>query len=456
MTREDIDILLGLRDVVEENLDNDPVRVALDKRIPHAALVATQVKYLQRAAAKLPAFHAARCIIPPLSFEQASSQQAALHKAYSGDLAVDLACGLGVDAWAFSQRFERVVAVERDPVLAYLAEVNFRLLGATNITVVNASAEDFEIPADADLIYVDADRRSPDGRKLVLMEDCSPNVMELLPRMRAALRNAPEGGGRVVLKLSPMFDVDEALRIFGGRVEVVSSGGECKEVLVEMADPYCGSSSCSPPGAAASTPDERAEERADERADERAEERAGHQEGCGTTASSASTPDDRTISFGSEDPGRAADAPPHGTRIAATVLGFGTIEYADRERAARVPLPALNYLAAPDAALVKARLAARWFTEQGMYIEGDNSFAISAERPENVPGRVYRITRAEPYSPKTFGRHGMKRADIMVRDFPLTAARIAKALGLKEGGHEKLAFSRIDGKLHTLFLSPLT
>jgi hypothetical protein len=374
MTREDIDILLGLREVVEENLENDPLRVALDRRVPHAALVATQVKYLQRAKVKMPSFYAARCIIPPRAFEQASSEAAALHKAYSGRLAVDLTCGLGVDAWAFAQRFERVVAVERDPVTACLAEVNFRLLGVDNITVVNAAAEDFDVPPDADLIYIDADRRGARGQKLVLAEDCSPNVVKLLPRLH----------GKVVLKLSPMFDVDEAARLFGGRVEVVSSGGECREVVVETdCDRQCvGKGGC-----------------------------------------------------------------------AATILGFGTIEYHDKKPHGPLPLPDLNWLVAPDVALVKARLAARYFTERGIYIEGDNSFAFAAEQPRDVPGRVYRIIKAEPYSPREFKKYGLKRADIMVRDFPQTAQQVARQLGLKEGGSDKLAFTRIAGKLWMMQLS---
>ncbi len=370
MTREDIDTLLGLREVVEANLERDPVRVALDARIPHAALVATQVKYLQRAQTKLPTYHAARCIIPRRAFEQASSEAAALNKAGMGTLAIDLTCGLGVDAWAFGRGFEHVIAVERDPVTAYLAEVNFRLLGMHNIEVVNAAAEDFAIPPQADFIYIDADRRDAKGRKLVLAEDCSPNIMELLPRLE---------GRRVMLKLSPMFDVDEAQRMFGGRVEVVSSGGECREVLVEV--------------------------------------------GC-----------------------RPA--------IAATVLGSGSVEYADNRSIAPHPLPALNYLVVPDVALAKARIAQRHFTERGLYIDSNTGFAFSAMHPTDVPGRTYKIMATEPYSPKMFRKHGIKRADVMVRNFPQSAQQVAKALGLREGGPEMLAFTRIEGQLYTLFIEP--
>ena len=133
MTREEFDTLCrdDVRRAVEENLGRDPLAVALDRRTPYAALVATQVKYT------------ARCILPPRAFEQASSEACAAHKEPAGDTALDLTCGLGVDALALGRRFRRVVALERDPVLAAVAARNLRLLGAANVEVVCASAEEY-------------------------------------------------------------------------------------------------------------------------------------------------------------------------------------------------------------------------------------------------------------------------------------------------------------------------
>ena len=69
---------------VAENRGRDPLEVALDTRVPHARLVATQVKYLHRAASKLPSYVAVQCILPPLAFEQASSERCAAHKRIGG------------------------------------------------------------------------------------------------------------------------------------------------------------------------------------------------------------------------------------------------------------------------------------------------------------------------------------------------------------------------------------
>lgn len=206
----------------------DPLEVALDPHVPHARIVATQVKYLARATSKLPSYVAAGCILPPMAFEQASSEACAAHKQIEGDAVLDLTCGLGVDALMLSHRFGRVVTLERDAVLAQVAAENFRRLGVTNIEVVHTSAEAYLLRDDLhfDWIYADPDRRGADGRKKVRLEDCSPDIVSLMPRLKAV---AP----RLCLKNSPLFDVEEALRLFPkSRVEVVSLGDECKEVLV--------------------------------------------------------------------------------------------------------------------------------------------------------------------------------------------------------------------------------
>ncbi len=230
MTHEELQLLRSpeVRDAIAAARGRDPLAVALDARVPHARLVATQLKYLARAERKLPSYAAAECILPPRAFEQASSEATAAHKAIEGERVLDLTCGLGVDALFLARRFRRVVTLERDAVLAAVARENFARLGCTNVEVVNAPAEEYLAREGLrfDWVYADPDRRSDAGRKLVRLEECSPDVVALRPRIRAA-------AARLCLKNSPLFDVGEALRLFpDSRVEVLSLGGECKEVVV--------------------------------------------------------------------------------------------------------------------------------------------------------------------------------------------------------------------------------
>ena len=169
--------------------------------------MATQVKYLARAAQKLPSYAAAQCILPPLAFEQASSEACAARKLLEGDTVLDLTCGLGVDALFLSRRFRRVVTLERNEVLARVAAENFSRMGVANVEVVCMSAEEY-LRRDGlrfDWIYADPDRRSAQGRKLVRLEDCSPDIVALKPRLAQV-------SGRLCVKNSPLFDVGEALR----------------------------------------------------------------------------------------------------------------------------------------------------------------------------------------------------------------------------------------------------
>lgn len=230
LTLNDLDILRTeeVRRAIDENIERDPAKVALSKGVPHAALVATQVKYLQRARRKLPALYEARCIIPPRAFEQCSSQESARRKPLSGGAVLDMTCGLGIDTMALAEHFERVVSIERDEVLAEVVRYNMSLLGIRNVEVVIASSEEYVASTSEhfDWVFVDPDRRSAEGKKMVCMEDCSPNVVELMPRLR-------EISERVAIKLSPMFDCAEAFRLCSpAEVEVVSIGGECKEVNI--------------------------------------------------------------------------------------------------------------------------------------------------------------------------------------------------------------------------------
>ena len=230
ITAEEFELLRTeeLRQAVAAARGRDPLDVALDRTAPHARLVATQVKYLARAERKLPTYAAAQCILPPRAFEQASSEATAAHKAIEGDTVLDLTCGLGVDSLYLSRRFRRVVALERDPLLARITSENFSRMGVANIEVVNTSAEEYlrQEGLHFDWIYADPDRRSAEGRKLVLLEACSPDIVALKPKIDRIT-------ARLCLKNSPLFDVDEALRLFpDSRVEVLSLGDECKEMLI--------------------------------------------------------------------------------------------------------------------------------------------------------------------------------------------------------------------------------
>jgi hypothetical protein len=168
--------------------------------------------------------------VPTLAYEQSSSEECAERKQLTGESVLDLTCGLGVDALALSKRFKRVVTIERNEMVAEVARENFHRLGAHNIEVVNSSAEDFIATCTDhfDWCFSDPDRRGAKGEKLVRLEECSPNVVALMADLRRLADN-------ICIKCSPLFDIDEAFRLFGNcSVECVSLGGEAKEVNIYL------------------------------------------------------------------------------------------------------------------------------------------------------------------------------------------------------------------------------
>ena len=86
-----------------------------------------------------------------------------------------------------------------------------------------------------DVIFLDPARRASDGRKVFRLEDCQPDVLQLLPELLAA---AP----RVLLKLSPMADITLVCKQLGcvKAVHVVAAEGECKELLLLLERGYIG------------------------------------------------------------------------------------------------------------------------------------------------------------------------------------------------------------------------
>ena len=230
MTREELDTLLRpeVSEAIEKNIERDPLQIALDRGVVHSREVASQVKYLQRARTKMPRLYAAHGIIPQRAFEQASSEECAAAKRIEGDTLLDMTCGLGMDAVAMASRFRRVVALERDEVLADVVRENLRRMGIDNVEVITTSAEEYVASCNEhfDWVYADPDRRTTQGRRVVRLEDCSPNMVALYPALQRITH-------RVAIKNSPLFDVDEAWRLFGDcTVEVLSLGGECKEVNI--------------------------------------------------------------------------------------------------------------------------------------------------------------------------------------------------------------------------------
>lgn len=195
-----------------------------------------QVKGRQVARHKLHTWYVCNDILYPdaLSMEQCSSEVTARFKsAFVQGLSVaDLTGGLGVDTWAFSQTAKAVLYNEPDTQRVNTAKHNLEALGCTNVHIQQATAEEATergLPAGIDLVYIDPSRRDLGGRKVFLLKDLQPDVSHLKEQL---LHQAE----RLMIKLSPMFDVQEGIKLFPEtvRVDILSWKGECRELLFHL------------------------------------------------------------------------------------------------------------------------------------------------------------------------------------------------------------------------------
>ncbi len=191
-----------------------------------------------------------------LSAEQCSSSATGRYKAYlaehiimdSGGLngitghvwkIADLTGGLGVDSWFFSKRASEVLYNEMQTSLCEAAKHNFKVLGTDNIVVSNnaVGSGPSEVSPTVllsefcpDIVYMDPARRGEGGKKVFLIEECTPDVLTLKDEIFSLARH-------ILIKLSPMADISMVCERLGRtcrEVHVVATGGECKELLIWM------------------------------------------------------------------------------------------------------------------------------------------------------------------------------------------------------------------------------
>lgn len=136
---------------------------------------------------------------------------------FSGPV-VDLTCGLGSDLIGLAAT-NSSVGYEIDPIRAEYARHN---LAANRRSADIIVGDGLAAKWDAEYAFCDPSRRI-DGKRTLRIEDFQPNPRAVADRFRSL-----KLGG---IKLSPMLS-DRDLESFGGTLEFISFGGECREVVV--------------------------------------------------------------------------------------------------------------------------------------------------------------------------------------------------------------------------------
>ena len=402
---------------VREHADEDVRKVALlGTKDPEVDLqqALQQIAGRQMARKKLPSWAAVEGIVypPHLNMEQCSSEQTARYKGrltpspsltpnpspkgegkFKGEgsgMFVDLTGGFGVDFYWISQGFAHRYYVEQNEALCEIAENNFRVLGLECSVCCCDTATYLAGMPHASMVFLDPARRNEHGGRTYGIEDCTPNVLELMPQLL-------EKADCVMLKLSPMLDwrkaVDDIQQPKANsqqlitsvhEVHIVSVDNECKELLIEV----------------------------------RKSEGEKVRIICVNLHSDGSEE-----LFGFEYP-----SPSH---LSPFNFQFSIFNF--------------QFLYEPNASIMKAGCFAEVEAQFGVRQISQNSHLfLSDVEIENFPGRKFRILAISSMNKQEIKRTfnqiinqkltSMESANITVRNFPMTVDQLRKKLKLKDGG----------------------
>lgn len=365
-----------------------------------------QIAGWQAACHKLPTWAATEGIVfpPHLSMEQCSSEPTAIYKRRLAlrltdgitESIADLTGGFGVDFSYMAQGFKQATYVERQEKLCEIARHNFPHLGLEHAKIVCADGTSFlETMQHVQVIFLDPARRDGKGERTFAISDCTPNVALLRDKLL-------EHADHVVLKLSPMLDWHKAATDMQGvsEVHIVAVKNECKELLLvlghdlqdNMAEPkvYCVD--------------------------------------CSTDVSGDTT--FNTIVFNTKNEESASDQKAANKQAYSSENIQGTIS---NETHGFTEM----FLYEPNAAVMKSgyfdELAIRYGARQ---VARNSHLYLSPTRLDGFPGREFVVKAATGLNKKEL-KHtlaNIAKANVAVRNFPLSVAELRKKLKLSDGG----------------------
>jgi len=350
-----------------------------------------QIAGRQAAKTKLPSWAARYEIFfpPHLALEQCSSEATARYKALIagiGNRFVDLTAGFGVDAAYIAPHFREATCVEKQLLLTAISTQNFGMLGLSHVQMVNGDCKVYlHRMAPADLIFIDPARRDDNGQRTYGIADCQPNVLEMLGEMTSKAK-------RILIKLSPMLDVHKAvsdIKATGeasvSTVHIVAVKNECKELLLEVGKEDCPQFK--------------------------------------TVCVNLLANDKREV-FEFETPAPAVSC-----------LSPTSVKW--------------NYLYEPNAAIMKAGCFDQLAAHFGIAQLDPNSHLFVAEQPvDNFPGRGFIIESVCSMNKKELkaALGDLDRANIAVRNFPLSAQQLKERLKLEDGGDAYIFATTVKGE----------
>ena len=383
-------------DYIREHAEADVRQLALQgTKNPEVNLTFAldQIAGRQKAKSKLPSWAAIDGMTypPHLSMEQCSSEQTARYKASiagKGALVVDLTAGFGVDLAFISQSFQQAVHIERQASLCAISSENYKLLGLNHIEVVCADGVDYLHQLDHADLIFLDPARRDDHGARTY------GIADCTPNVLELRDELLQKADRVMLKLSPMLDWRKAVEDLGNvnEVHIVSVDNECKELLLILSK------------------------------------------------------EEKPLKLFCVNNNQVFDGVTGGRFFCDTARDV-----------TKEPSPCYtpHFLFEPNASIMKAGcftlLEQRFGVAQ---LDKNSHLFVSDSDISDFPGRRFIIEKTTSMNKRELkaALDGINRANITVRNFPLSVAELRKRLKLKDGGDHYLFATTVAGNQHQLFL----
>lgn len=382
-----------LKDFIQAHLDDDTDKLLLSaSRYPDIDMLfaVNQIVSRRQVKEKLPNWYNNNELVFPakITTEQCSSEITALYKQQliRGSHLCDLTGGLGIDSYYFSKITSQVTYIERFASYCEAAEHNFDTLGAHNIRVIKGDSTALAHTLDeVSTFYIDPARRSDTNKRVFALQECEPDIVQLKNNLLSHSR-------RLIVKISPMADIPETLRLLPEtkEVHIVSVKNECKELLFVLEQP----------------------------------DRQEEPEITCINYTSASQPDKFSFRLSEE-------------------------KNAIPETAGKIK----GYLYEPNSSILKGGAFKLISRQLGVEkIHQHSHLYTSEEQVDNFPGRSFKVDKTFAFSGKLLKQLGtlFPQANITTRNFNLSVAEFRKRSGIREGGNIYLFATTAEGNQHLI------
>ena len=398
---------------IEEHEDDDVEKLRLKRFSNHdfdTSFAITQIECRKKIRKKLPEIYGKKRFLFPsvLSTEQCTSEVVAkYHATIIGevDSFLDMTGGLCIDDYYIADNVKELLSIEKNEHTADISRYNMSEM-RKNISVISGDSAEY-LRGDVrryDAIYIDPARRGVNQSRMFGLSDCEPNIIPLLSLIKSHT-------DVLYVKASPMLDITQMLREVSDVTDiwVISLRNECKELFFKL--------------------------------DFALNKRFTIEESADNIYES---PKVHCINFVDENTMQELNYSYLRDKTTSDIIISDCVKH---------------YIYEPNASIMKANafgeVCSRYKVDK---VAVNSHLFTSGELVHDFPGRIFQVEDVIPFKDNLLKKalKGIKRINVSVRNFKLTAEQLKKRLKVCDGG-SKYLFGTTDagGEMKVLLCSKI-